>query len=260
METQTIERNFRDRIGEKVRLLAEGYERYRVFTPFMFNDGDHLSIVLKKVGPRWVLSDEGHTLMHLTYEIDVRDLLRGNRQKLIDGALNSFDVAEQDGELLITVRDDAYGDALFNFVQSLLKISDVTYLTRERTKSTFHEDFRQLVEENIPAERRVFDFKDPVHDPEGNYPVDCRVNTMARPLFIFAIASDDRCRDVTITLHQFERWGLAFQSLAIFEDQQTISRPVLARFSDVAGKQFSSLAANRDRIKRFLDEALGVPE
>ncbi|MXW64544.1 MAG: hypothetical protein F4Y00_04690 [Bacteroidetes bacterium SB0662_bin_6] len=31
---------------------------------------------------------------------------------------------------------------------------------------------------------------------------------------------------------------------------------VLARFSDICEKQFSSLTANRDRIKRFLDESI----
>lgn len=31
---------------------------------------------------------------------------------------------------------------------------------------------------------------------------------------------------------------------------------MLARFGDVAGKQFSSLASNRERIKGFVREAL----
>jgi hypothetical protein len=253
---EAIERDFRERVGEKIRVLAEGHDRYRVFTPFLFDDGDHLSIVLKKQGSRWILSDEGHTFMHLSYDIDARDLLRGNRQKLIETALAAFDVTSEDGALVIAVRNEAYGDALFSFVQSLLKISDVTYLSRERIRSTFLEDFRTFMQEAVPADRRQFDYHDTVRDPEGNYSVDCRVNGMARPLFVFAIPNDDRCRDVTITLHQFERWGVAFQSAAIFEDQQEISRPVLARFSDVAGKQFSSLASNRDRINAFLAEAL----
>lgn len=88
------------------------------------------------IGKRWILSDEGHTLKRLTYEIDARDLIRGNRQKLIESALKSFGVSNAEGELYIPVLNGSYGDALFNFVQSLLKISDVTFLRRERIKST----------------------------------------------------------------------------------------------------------------------------
>ena len=58
MSIDTIERDFHEKVSAKVRLAAEGIERYRVFTPFLFEDGDHLAIVLKKEGPGWVLSCE----------------------------------------------------------------------------------------------------------------------------------------------------------------------------------------------------------
>ena len=256
MTVESIERDFRDKVSAQIRLATEGVDRFRVMTPFLFDDGDHLAIVLKREGSRWVLSDEAHTYMHLTYDLDEGDLHTGTRQKIISNALSLFQVEDREGELVLDVPDSRYGDALYSFVQALLRISDVSYLSRERVKSTFMEDFRALLTETLPEERISFGWNDPTHDPHGMHVVDCRVNDMPRPLFVHALGSDSRTRDATIALHQFERWGLAFRSLAIFEDQESINRKVLARFTDVCEKQFSSLTANSERIRRFLNEAI----
>ena len=157
----------------------------------------------------------------------------------------------------IVIEDEKYGDALYSFVQALLKITDVTYLSRERVKSTFLEDFRAFLTDTLPEERRQFDWFHPKHDPQGNYIVDCRVNKMSKPLFIYGLLNDDRTRDATIDLLQFEKWDLQNCSLAIFEDQESIGRKVLARFSDVCDKQFSSLS-DKDRIEKYIKEVVDL--
>lgn len=254
MTIEAIEADFRRKIGDSVRLASEGLNRYRVFTPFLFEDGDHLAVVLKHEQSRWILSDEGHTYMHLTYDLDEKDLQKGNRQKIINNALSVFSVEDREGELRLLVPDEQFGDGLFSFVQALLKISDVSYLSRERVKSTFLEDFRSFMEDQVPADRRSFDWHDPQHDLDRKYTVDCRINGMQKPLMVFALPNDDRVRDATISLLQFKRWEIPHRSLAIFEDQEQTNRKVLARFSDMCEKQFSSL--NKEYIAAYLSEAM----
>ena len=90
MSVEMIERQFHEKVSAKIRLAPEGIERYRVFTPFLFDDGDHLAIVLSRRDEHWVLTDEAHTYMHLTYDIDEKDLQRGTRQKIIANTLSTF--------------------------------------------------------------------------------------------------------------------------------------------------------------------------
>jgi len=258
MLTDTIEKEFREKVSSEIWLEEEGKGRFRVFTPFHFDDGDHLSIVLKQEGVRWVLSDEAHTYMHLSYDIDVQALESGTRQKIISNALSVFQVEDRDGELLLEVSENGYGDALFSFVQALLRITDVSYLSRERVRSAFFDDFRALFEQKVPQERLTFDWFDSQHDPQAMYSVDCHINGMPQPLLVHALNGDGKARDATIALLQFEKWGLEFQSLVIFEDQEKINRKVLARLSDVCGRQFSSLTGNHERIERFLREVIAT--
>ena len=117
-----IERDFREKVSDDVRLIAEGAGRYLVFTPFCFNDGDHLTILLKRDGPRWVLSDGAHTFMRLSFDIDEQELLRGPRQKIIAKTLDEFQIEDRDGELLLELSGGQYGDALNSFIQALLTI------------------------------------------------------------------------------------------------------------------------------------------
>ena len=117
-----VERDFREKVSNEVRLIAEGRGRYLVFTPFCFKDGDHLTILLKQNRTRWFLSDEAHTYMRISFDIDVQELLRGPRQKIIAKTLAEYGIEDRDGELLLEPSDEQYGDALNSFIQALLTI------------------------------------------------------------------------------------------------------------------------------------------
>ena len=114
-----IEGDFREKVAAAVRLESEGIDRYRVVTPFRFEDGDHLVILLKQIGGNWVLADEGHTYMHLTYELDEQDLQQGTRQRIIENTLSMFGVQDLSGELLMQIQGNKFGDAFYKLMESL---------------------------------------------------------------------------------------------------------------------------------------------
>ena len=258
MPINIIEQDFMAKVSAKVRLSADGEERFRVFTPFMFEDGDQLVIVLKKVGSQWILSDEAHTYMHLTYEIDEKALRSGTRGEIISRALSMFEVEDRDGELVIDVSDGHYGDALYSFIHALLKTIDVSYLSRERVQSTFLEDFRSLMHEKAPQDRTTFDWFNPRHDPKGTYKVDCRINGMPQPLFVYALSHDSRAQYATIALYEFKRWGIPFRSLGIFRNADATSRKVRERFRAVCDNYFIGIPENYEQIGEFLNEIISA--
>ena len=215
MNAKDIATAFREKVCNEIHVTSEGVDRYRVVTPFEFDDGDGIVVVLKRTGSEWQLTDEAHTFMRLTYDMDETDLFRGTRQKLIANALDMSCVEDRDGELVLAVPDERFGDALFSFVQAILRISDVTYLSRERVRTAFKDDFRSLLEQVIPAERRAFDWRDPLADPQGNYTVDCRVNGIETSLFIYGLANDNQTNAATIAIHQFEKWKVKFRTLGV---------------------------------------------
>ena len=260
MNLNAIQDSFQLTVSKSVQISPEGIDRYQIFTPFHFDDGDHFVIILKKNAQgNWIITDEGHTYMHMSYNMNLSSLNRGKHNQIIESALEKHNIQEQEGKIFADVKSLANaGNVFYSFVQCLINITDVSYLSRERTDSSaFIKDFKAFISKTIDDPARFeFEYIDRRRDPDGKYPVDCRVNGMSCPLFLYAINNDDKCRDTTISILQFQRWEQPFLTLGIFEDQEQIIRKVLARFTDVCDRQFSSLATNKERIRNFLAEQI----
>lgn len=252
MTIKSIEQDFTKKVSEMVQVIPDGKDRFRVFTPFMFDDGDHISIVLKKEQAGWVLSDEGHTYMHLTYDISEKKLLSGTRYQIISNALETFNVEDRFGELIFRVQEARFGDALYAFAQALVKMGDVLCLSTEHVQSTFMDDFQLLLKGIIPENRRKFDWYDKNHDPDKKYTVDCRINGLSEPIFVYALFNNDRIRDATIALQRFNVWNIPHYPLGIFENKEDANRKVKARFDDVCTVQFSNMRVNRNEIIDYI--------
>ena len=147
-----VPRGFQESVSDGVRIVADGADRFRVLTPFQFDDGDHLVIVLKKKGAGWVLSDEAHTFMHLAQDGDESDLHEGACAPIVSGILSRFGVEARGGELVVAVPDDGRGDAVCAFVQALIEIQALATFDR-RTRADGSEDGAAIRRVRTPTER-----------------------------------------------------------------------------------------------------------
>lgn len=188
--------------------------------------------------------------------MDYDAISAGKQGGLLAQSLTRSGLENRNGELVLPTADAEVGESLLRFAQALLHVSDLDYLTQERVRSTFVEDVMTLLEARFPG-RTERDYNDPERDPKAEYPVDCLINHVARPVAVFAVLNDDRCRDATITLQQFHSWGRQLFSTAIFDAQEEISRRVLARFSNACDKQFASLSGQEHEIVAYIERFLG---
>jgi len=260
MNLASVKDDFKHRVCEQIDLEQEGEGRFLVATPFRFGDGDHYVIVLKQENGQWILTDEASTLMHISYWMDDKALesgAEGNRKEVMDSALSRYFVQNRDGELVLPVIESRFGDALFNFIQALSKVNDITFLSRELVRSTFMEDLMAFIRQSVGDDTRLsFNWKDEDRDPKGNYLVDCHINSMKRPLLVYGVPNEAKANVAALSLRVFDSWEMPYQSLGVFEDQESMDSKPVARFTDAIGKSFSSLQGNKPQIQRFVQNAL----
>lgn len=114
--------SFRQSACRDITLVPEGTDRYRVFSPFMFPDGDHVALVLKREDSGWVLSDEGHTMMHLSYRMEDQDPHSEKRKEIINDIYAEHGIEERKGEFICLVQDEQCGDDVVRMAEGLMKL------------------------------------------------------------------------------------------------------------------------------------------
>ncbi len=145
MNTESIRKSFKESVAKSVELYPREDNGYQIFTPFHFDDGDHFVVILKTDGlGNWIITDEGHTYMHMSYDTDLSSLENGTRNEIIESSLEKYGVKEIEGQLIATIDEISNaGDILYNFIQCLISITNISYLSRERVLSTFDEDSKK---------------------------------------------------------------------------------------------------------------------
>lgn len=255
MLTERIQRLIDSAFAQEVRLRATSDCEVLVQVPFHFPDGDGFLVYIRELADgSYELTDKANTLLHLSYHGDTDRLREGARAAIFDAIRSRHGVQERQGELVARSRtEDLLGSAVFNFVHALVQVADLRFLEREVVRSTFREDFEQLVLERF-SDRAIKNYTDPVHDADGKYPVDFLLNGVRRPIAVFGVLSEAAALKALVTAQQFISWRAPMRFVAVEEAQEGLTRRTVAWLSDTFDKQFSSLHGNEEAISRYLEE------
>jgi len=228
---QQIESHLNPRF--KVSEKREGI--YQIAAPFYHEDGDMFEIFLKSdnSGSKVIISDYGMTLMRLSYSYEIDT---ANKEKVLNRIIACNHLNLRNGEIILETDMNHLENAIFQFVQTIAKISNMKLFQREVIQNLFFELLDQHITENLSQYHPQRNYY-PI-DEHDEYCVDYCFNDRPRPIFLFGVNNQSNARLVTISCLKFLQEKIPFKSVVVLESLDVLARKDLARLMSVADKQF----------------------
>ena len=255
LDLEKLKTNLCKSLCAEVSLFPRSDNRVSISTPFSFSDGDSFLLMAEPLPAGGIrVTDCGNTLMHLSYSMNVDEILKpGNRNDIFRRIIAEYSLTNDEGELFIDAPADEAGKAVFKFGQALSQIHDIGFLSRSRVVSTFYEDLGRIVHEVAPQARIAKDYLLENKSNAEDYLIDYRLDFPGndRPLFLFGISSNEKAKLATVIIQHWLAVEVRFTSFLVFQDQSKIGRSDVARLTNVGDESISSLGAVADMRRKF---------
>lgn len=260
MALSEIARDLQSEISQALYIEADGRGQHYIETPFTFGDGDQPVVALVPYRDGWMLSDRGTTLFRLGFQLNDAEYDDPENRRRLDSALAMAGISQHNGELTKPLPPGQYADAVFDFVHALLKIDELGDFPATRPRrnpgrgapSQFTKEVAKLVSEVVRSDRFQIDWHDAQWDYKKEYTVDCRINGMPTPLFLYALANDNNARDATITIYRFQSQPVTGRHIGIYRNADEVARNVQSRLNAVCETTFGNLKQDSQGIIDFL--------
>ena len=129
---------------EKIPGEGDGWHSLR--TPFLDKHNDFIEIYVKVDDDQVVLSDDGYTLDEL--EISGCSINSHKRREILRQNLAIFGIEESDGALVMRCNAADFSARKHMFLQGLIAIGDMMYLSSPTVVSVFKDDVEAWLEKN----------------------------------------------------------------------------------------------------------------
>ena len=216
----------------------------RVSLPLTESDGDAVTVWIRPTLGGWIVSDQGTTMMRLSYTQDVDVLLDGARRQMFERVLAERGLRYDEGQLLLEVEERSLVHSILEFGQAVQQVSDLKFWTRARGASTFMDDLNERLISIVGPERVHRDYVVPSIPSAADYPVDFFLDGSSEPLYVFGVTSRDKARLATIVLQHLQQHVHRFNSLIVFQSVAEVGTSDMRRLMNAANDMVDSLDAS----------------
>jgi len=241
-----------DAVKTAIKLEPVGRNTFRVITPFIFDDSDNFVIFLETEKGVIKFTDQGHTLLHVSYEVDITS---ETREKILNSVLATHDLEYNEGEIYTKSTLKDIGQAFWDFIQGLLRVSDISQWKFERAASLFFEEFEEFMESRIrPKVPKVIKkWQEPSIDEAGLYEIPWFCANGKKPLFVFPIQSTVQCDQAIKSCLKYEGAKFEFNSFAVYADIEKINRRSQNQLLDIGAQAVTSFDTQRkERAQKII--------
>lgn len=231
----------KNRIRELLGSMAvkfDFYERrtgkYQLILPILHEDGDMVDVYLVESprGEGYIrLCDFGLTLMRLSYTLDMTE----TRQRILDSVLINNDVQNDTGNLYLDAPIDMLYESILQFAGCVQKVCNIRYWHKESIRSTFYDDLKQYITTKL---KRFNPIADPSPISRRRISADWSLNHNKHKFYLFGVRGNERAKDVTIALLEFQKSRLLFISMVIHENMEELGRKEKTYLTENADKQY----------------------
>jgi hypothetical protein len=221
-----IANRFRDQLTEQYDIKTVASDRLEINTPFVFDDGDPYSCAIVRNGSKWLITDEGEVLNHVSY-MGV-DLKASGRAKRFQKAVAFYGLSEETGELVLETDIERLGESFCLFTQACFEIARLAKLPSRSSKKkpskrqTMKEGIRNIIDTVPDAGVVTPDWHHPEFDVNKIYVADFHIGWRT-PCLLFAVSTDsESLKDTTTCLHYRQR-GFVFDGIAVVHEEASIS-------------------------------------
>jgi hypothetical protein len=127
----SVENIFENTPANLFRLQQNSGTRYQLIAPIFHEDGDMMSIFIEEDGDRVRISDNGISLMRLSYTFDVHS---DNKEKQLTSIVMAQNAENHDGDIVLTVPREEIYSGIMRYAQMVSQICNLDILSRENIR------------------------------------------------------------------------------------------------------------------------------